>query len=94
VGFGDITPEVRAARVVLIVRMLGGIAFLGAGARVLLGAVRRGQQGRLDGGGDARSAAACLAGLAAGDFTGQARAVLALVAPAPAGCWQPICESP
>jgi hypothetical protein len=30
--------------VVLIVQMLGDIALLGAGARILLGAVRRGQQ--------------------------------------------------
>ena len=44
VGFGDITPKSEAARVVLIVQMLGDIVLLGAGARVLLGAVRRGQQ--------------------------------------------------
>ena len=43
-GFGDITAKSEAARVVLIVQMLGDIALLGAGARVLLGAVRRGQQ--------------------------------------------------
>ncbi|HUK71282.1 MAG TPA: potassium channel family protein [Streptosporangiaceae bacterium] len=44
VGFGDITPKSEAARVVLIIQMLGDLALLGAGARVLLGAVRRGQQ--------------------------------------------------
>ena len=44
VGFGDITPKSEAARVVLIVQMLTNIALLGAGARVLLGAVRRSQQ--------------------------------------------------
>jgi hypothetical protein len=44
VGFGDISPKSEAARVVLIVQMLGDIALLGAGARILLGAVRRGQQ--------------------------------------------------
>ncbi len=44
VGFGDITPKSEAARVVLIVQMLGDLALLGAGVRVLLGAVRRGQQ--------------------------------------------------
>jgi voltage-gated potassium channel len=44
VGFGDITPKSEAERVVLIVQMLGDIVLLGAGARVLLGAVRRGQQ--------------------------------------------------
>ena len=55
VGFGDITPKSEAARVVLIVQMLGDIALLGAGARVLLGAVRRGQQrqGTSDQGGPA-----------------------------------------
>ena len=42
VGFGDITPKSEAARVLLIVQMLGDIALLGAGVRVLLGAVRRG----------------------------------------------------
>ena len=57
VEFRDITPKSEGARVVLIVQMLGDIALLGAGKRVLLGAVRRGQQGRLDRGGDARSAA-------------------------------------
>jgi len=31
---------------------------------------------------------ACLACLAAGDFTGQDRVVLAFMAPAPAGSWQ------
>ena len=44
VGFGDIAPKSEAARVVLIVQMLGDIALLGTGVRVLLGAVRRGQQ--------------------------------------------------
>ena len=38
VGFGDITPKSEAARVVLIVQMLGDLALLGAGVRVLLGA--------------------------------------------------------
>ena len=57
VGFGDITAKSEAARVVLIVQMLGDLALLGAGARVLLGAVRRGQQRRSDTGGGAGSAA-------------------------------------
>jgi hypothetical protein len=57
VGFGDIAPRSEATRVVLIVQMLGDIALLGAGARVLLGAVRRGQQRGSDTGGDAGSAA-------------------------------------
>ena len=46
VGFGDITAKSEAARAVLIVQMLGDLALLGAGARLLLGAVRRGQQQR------------------------------------------------
>src|SRR6266496_3561472 len=37
VGFGDITAKSETARVVLIVQMLGDLALLGAGARVLLG---------------------------------------------------------
>ena len=43
VGFGDITAKSEAARVVLIVQMLADLAFLGAGIRVLLGAVQRGR---------------------------------------------------
>ncbi len=46
VGFGDITAKSEAARVVLIVQMLADIALLGAGIRVLLGAVRRGREQR------------------------------------------------
>ena len=52
-GFGDITAKSETAWVVLIVQMLADLALLGAGARVLLGAVRRGQQRRSDTGGDA-----------------------------------------
>ena len=48
VGFGDIAAKSEAARIVLIVQMLGDLALLGAGARILLGAVRRGQQRRTD----------------------------------------------
>ena len=47
VGFGDIAAKSETARVVLIVQMLADLALLGAGARVLLGAVRRGQQRRI-----------------------------------------------
>ena len=55
VGFGDITAKSETARAVLIVQMLGDLALLGAGARVLLGAVHRGQQrGSGPGDGDAR----------------------------------------
>ncbi len=56
VGFGDITAKSETARVVLIVQMLADLALLGAGARVLLGAVRRGQQ-RRSGTGDGDSPA-------------------------------------
>ena len=48
VGFGDIAAKSETARIVLIVQMLADLALLGAGARVLLGAVRRGQQRRTD----------------------------------------------
>jgi hypothetical protein len=44
VGFGDIAPRSQPVRIVLIVQMLGDLAVLGAGVRVLLGAVRRGRQ--------------------------------------------------
>jgi voltage-gated potassium channel len=46
VGFGDITAKSEPARIILIVQMLGDLALLGAGIRVLLGAVRRGQERR------------------------------------------------
>ena len=46
VGFGDITAKSETARVVLIIQMLADLALLGAGVRVLLGAVHRGQQRR------------------------------------------------
>ena len=46
VGFGDIAAKSETARIALIVQMLADLALLGAGARVLLGAVRRGQQRR------------------------------------------------
>ena len=52
VGFGDIAPRSEAARVVLIVQMLGDLALLGAGARILLGAVRRGRERHADPGDD------------------------------------------
>ena len=46
VGFGDISAKSETARVVLIIQMLADLAVLGAGARVLLGAVQHGQQRR------------------------------------------------
>jgi hypothetical protein len=51
VGFGDITARSEPARVVVIFQMLGDLALLGAGARVLLGAVQRGRDRRSDTGG-------------------------------------------
>jgi len=48
VGFGDISPKSEAARVVLIVQMLGDLAILGAGIQVLFRAVQRGRQQRPD----------------------------------------------
>jgi hypothetical protein len=57
VGFGDIAPKSEPARVVLIVQMLGDLALLGAGARLLLGAVRRGKERRSDTGDDPGPAA-------------------------------------
>jgi hypothetical protein len=48
VGFGDITAKSETARIVLIVQMLADLAFLGAGVRVLLGAVSRGRERRSD----------------------------------------------
>ena len=51
VGFGDITARSETARAVLIVQMLGDLALLEAGARVLLGAVHRGRQRRSETGG-------------------------------------------
>jgi voltage-gated potassium channel len=46
VGFGDIAPKSEVARIVLIVQMLADVALLGAGLRLLVVAVRRGQQRR------------------------------------------------
>jgi voltage-gated potassium channel len=53
VGFGDITPRSEPARIVLMFQMLGDLAVLGLGVRVLLEAVRRGRQRRTGTGGDA-----------------------------------------
>jgi Ion channel len=56
VGFGDIAAKSETARVVLIVQMLGDLVLLGAGARVLLGAVQRSRQRRSETGDDAGQA--------------------------------------
>jgi len=55
VGFGDITAESETARVVLIIQMLADLAFLGAGIRMLLGAVQRGRGQSPDTGDDTGS---------------------------------------
>jgi voltage-gated potassium channel len=52
VGFGDIAPRSEPARIVLIFQMLGDLALLGAGARLLLTAVERGRQRRSGAAGD------------------------------------------
>ena len=57
VGFGDITAKSETARVVLIVQMLADLALLGAGLRVLLGAVQRSRERRPDTGDDTRPTA-------------------------------------
>ncbi len=40
VGFGDITARSQPARVIVMIQMLGSLAFLGVGARVLVTAVQ------------------------------------------------------
>ena len=56
VGFGDIAAKSETARVVLIVQMLADLVLLGAGVRVLLGAVQRGRQRRSETGDEAGQA--------------------------------------
>lgn len=46
VGFGDITPKSEIARELVMVQMLGDLALLGIGARLLLTAVQRGRERR------------------------------------------------
>jgi hypothetical protein len=46
VGFGDIAPVSQAARIVVMVQMVGDLIILGAGVHVLTGAVSRGMQRR------------------------------------------------
>jgi hypothetical protein len=47
VGFGDITAKTEAARLVVTGQMLIDLIILGVGARVILGAVRRGRDRRV-----------------------------------------------
>ena len=44
VGFGDITAVTEAARVLVTGQMIAGIVILGLGARIIVDAVKRGQQ--------------------------------------------------
>lgn len=46
VGFGDIAPKSETARIVLIVQMLGDLALVAAGIRILLQAVQLGRHRR------------------------------------------------
>lgn len=42
VGFGDIAPVAKEARIIAMIQMLAGMALLGGGLKLLLGAVRVG----------------------------------------------------
>jgi putative Mn2+ efflux pump MntP len=44
VGFGDITAVTEAARVLVTGQMIAGIVIVGLGARIIVDAVKRGQQ--------------------------------------------------
>jgi voltage-gated potassium channel len=46
VGFGDITAKTEAARLVVTGQMITDLIIIGLGVRVIVGAVRRGQQRR------------------------------------------------
>ena len=51
VGFGDITAKTEAARLVVTGQMITDLVIIGLGVRVIVGAVRRGQQRRPQGAG-------------------------------------------
>jgi voltage-gated potassium channel len=56
VGFGDIAPVATAARVTVMVQMLGDLVVVGLVLRVMLGAVKEGRERRaVDSGGPAES---------------------------------------
>jgi len=44
VGFGDITAQTEAARLLVTGQMITDLIILGLGAKVILGAVQRGRQ--------------------------------------------------
>jgi voltage-gated potassium channel len=46
VGFGDITATTNAARLLVTAQMVADLVVIGLGARVIVGAVKRGQQRR------------------------------------------------
>ena len=54
VGFGDITARTEAARLVVTGQMITDLVVIGVGVRVIVAAVRRGQQQRPAGAGAAR----------------------------------------
>src|SRR5208283_5081085 len=51
VGFGDITAKTEAARLVVTGQMITDLVVIGIGVRVIVAAVRRGQQQRSAGAG-------------------------------------------
>ncbi len=57
VGFGDIVATTEGARVVVMGQMVAGIVIIGLGARIIVDAVKRGQQRRPAPGSDATSEA-------------------------------------
>jgi voltage-gated potassium channel len=57
VGFGDIVATTESARVVVMGQMVAGIVIIGLGARIIVDAVKRGQQRQPAPGSDATSEA-------------------------------------
>ena len=57
VGFGDIVATTQGARVVVMGQMVAGIVIIGLGARIIVDAVKRGQQRQPAPGSDATSEA-------------------------------------
>ena len=55
VGFGDIVATTQGARVVVMGQMVAGIVIIGLGARIIVDAVKRGQQRQPAPGSDATS---------------------------------------
>jgi voltage-gated potassium channel len=57
VGFGDIVATTEGARLVVMGQMVAGIVIIGLGARIIVDAVKRGQQRQPEPGSDATSEA-------------------------------------